>query len=246
MRGAMRNSILAICLVVGVTTPGHAQEAARIAVASGKKMSGSRAASYTSSAANSIVNSAALPTLSIVGNAGNSDSPTKLAAPDSDRGEPDDNAGQTESVRLEVEEGYSMLSFRSTEYSRNLQGVNSGVSYYFRRWLGLECSVTAGFGARVFDREFVKAVVYEAGPRIVLWQGKWQPWMHALAGGVHMLPQTADNSQNAIGVQAGGGLDYRWKPNWGVRIESDWLHTDLFQRTQNNFQFAAGVVIKLR
>lgn len=235
----MRKWIVTVCLVFGAVRSGQAQDAATDHERSSKELG-----------AADVVNSKSGPATSqkvrSVSDHEDSVSPPALPRPGEDAVGPGDNGNGHQSPRLEVGHGYSFVSFRSPLLGQNLQGVESNVTYYLKEWLGIEGSATAAFGSEVFDKEHVKCVTYDAGPRIVLRQGKLRPWIHGLVGGVHMLPQTAGNGLSALGLRAGGGVDYHWKPRCGLRVESNWLHTELFGLKQNNLQVAAGIVIRIR
>jgi hypothetical protein len=66
--------------------------------------------------------------------------------------------------------------------------------------------------------------------------------MHAILGGAHVQPQTANNSRSAFAVKAGGGADYRFNPRFSGRLEADWVRTTFFSQSQNNFELMGGVV----
>ena len=44
-------------------------------------------------------------------------------------------------------------------------------------------------------------------------------------------------------AQAGIGVDYRIQARLSFRVEGDWVYTDYFSQTQNNFQGVAGAVL---
>jgi hypothetical protein len=85
-------------------------------------------------------------------------------------------------------------------------------------------------------------VNFLGGPKIAWRQRRWEPWLHVLVGGSHEQPQTADNSRNALAVQAGGGADFRWNPRLSFRLDADYLYNSYFKQTQNNFLLGGGVV----
>jgi opacity protein-like surface antigen len=150
--------------------------------------------------------------------------------------------GGRDDFRWQLGIGVDWLRFRSSIFNASAVGVDSSVTYFTNEWFGVEGNVATGFAPEIFDREHVKLLIYGAGPKIALRQKKWEPWIHAIVGGAHEQPQTADNSKNAFAVEAGGGADYRINPRFSGRLEADWVHTGFFGQSQNNFKLMAGVV----
>jgi hypothetical protein len=144
--------------------------------------------------------------------------------------------------RWQVSVGLSFERFRSSIYSASGVGTASSISYYLNDWLAGEFNVNTFFAGTVFNGERVKLVNYGGGPKISWRQPRWEPWMHALFGGTHALPQVAGHSQNGLSMQFGGGADYRLLPRLSFRLELDYVRTRLFGDWQNNGQAAAGVV----
>jgi len=151
--------------------------------------------------------------------------------------------GSRDDYRWQLGLGASWERFRSTIFNASAVGVNTSISYYLNDWLGVEGNVLIGFAPQIFDREHVKLSNFTGGPRIAWRQRRWEPWAHALIGVAHEQPQTAGHSKNAFAVQAGGGADYRINPRLSLRLEGDWLHTQFFSQTQNNFTLMGGFVI---
>ena len=150
--------------------------------------------------------------------------------------------GGREDFRWQLAIGVDWLRFRSSIFNASAVGIDSSVTYFTNEWFGIEGNVATGFAPEIFDREHVKLLVYGAGPKIALRQKKWEPWAHAIFGGAHEQPQTADNSKNAFAVELGGGADYRVNPRFSGRLEADWVRTAFFSQSQNNFKLMAGIV----
>jgi hypothetical protein len=146
--------------------------------------------------------------------------------------------------RLETAVGYSFVKFRSVPITASMNGVNSSIAYYLNNHFAAEGNVTAAFGSKIFDREHTKFLSYTAGAKYSEPRGAWEPWAHILAGGVHMLPQAADGSKNGLAVKAGGGIDYNWPRESGlwIRVEGDYIRTQLYSAGQNNFMISVGLV----
>lgn len=144
--------------------------------------------------------------------------------------------------RWEVEAGVVFTRFRSSVFYASMVGFRSSIGYHLNDWLTAEGGITTGFAPQIFDREHVKYLDYMGGLRIGPRRDKFSPWVHAEIGGAHILPQTAGNSKNAFAVKAGMGMEYA---PWNVvsfRGQLDWLHTQFFSQSQENFQASLGVI----
>jgi len=132
--------------------------------------------------------------------------------------------------------------FRSSIFNASAVGINTSLGYFTNDWFAFEGTITATFAPEIYQNEHVKLLIYGGGPKIAWRQRVWEPWLHALVGGIHEQPQTADNTKNAFAVQLGGGADYRWRPRLGFRLEADYIRSGLFNQHQDNFQLLGGVV----
>lgn len=151
--------------------------------------------------------------------------------------------GSRDDFRWQLALGVSVLRFRSSIFYATGLGTNTAVTYFTNEWFGVEGSITTAFGIPVNVKEHMKYLSYGVGPKIAWRSRKWEPWMHAIAGGVHILPQTGDNSQNGFGLQVGGGADYRIFPHLSARVGVDWVRTYLFGEGQNSAQANANIVL---
>jgi hypothetical protein len=151
--------------------------------------------------------------------------------------------GSRDDYRFQLGFAYTYVRFRSSLIDASLNGINTSLVWYANEWFGVEGDVAAAFSSKmIFDREHVKFLTITGGPRIAWRQRKWEPFMHFLAGFVHLQPQTLGNDRTALAYTAGGGVDLRWRPQLSFRIQGDWVRTRLFSETQNNYQIAAGLV----
>jgi len=139
--------------------------------------------------------------------------------------------------------GVTWIRFRSSIFNASAVGIRTSVTYFTNSWFGFEGDISAAFAPEIYAKEHVKLLVYGGGPKIAWRQNRWEPWLHALVGGAHEQPQTADNGRNAFQVQFGGGADYRFNPQFSGRLQADYLRTSFFSQSQNNFQLSAGIVI---
>ena len=148
--------------------------------------------------------------------------------------------------RWDLAVGYQYVHFESKPFSANLSGIHTSLAYSLTDWFALEGSVVAAFGGDVFQGgEMSKYALFTGGGRI-FWNRqphRFSPWAHILVGGVHVNPQIANSSKNAFALQAGGGIDWYLNPRLSFRGEADFVHTQLYSDSQNNYQAGVGVVL---
>jgi len=147
--------------------------------------------------------------------------------------------------RWHLATGYEYVHFKSAAFSANLSGIHTALAYSVNDWFALEGSIVAAFGGDVFGGEMTKFAMFTGGGRIQ-WDRaphRWSPWVHVLVGGVHVNPQLADASKNGFALQTGGGIDWAWNPRISFRGEADYVRTQLYSDTQNNYQAGVGVVL---
>jgi len=136
-----------------------------------------------------------------------------------------------------------LLRFRSSRFYATGVGTNTSITYFTSDWLGVEGNINTAFAPGIYLDENVKYVSYGAGPKVAWRARKLEPWAHALAGGAHILPQTAGASQNGFSLQVGGGADYRIFPHLSARLKLDWVKTRFFGEWQNNAQANLDIVL---
>jgi hypothetical protein len=149
----------------------------------------------------------------------------------------------TENDRWELGLGFTYVKFRSPAIHQNMLGLNTSVVYFPREWIGVEGNITAVFGGKIFVDDRTKYGGFTGGPKIVMRQRRWEPWVHALVGMAHVNPQLAGVGKNGVAIQVGGGADYTLGGPWAVRMEGDWVLTHLYSQLQNNFQLVTGLVL---
>jgi hypothetical protein len=150
--------------------------------------------------------------------------------------------GGREDFRWQLAIGVDWFRFRSSIFNASAVGIDSSVTYFTNEWFGIEGSVTTAFSPVLQNNEHVKLLVYGGGPKVAWRQRSWEPWLHAILGGAHVQPQTANNSRSAFAVKVGGGADYRFNPRFSGRLEADWVRTTFFSQSQNNFELMGGIV----
>jgi hypothetical protein len=151
---------------------------------------------------------------------------------------------------VEYYPSYAFQGFIGFDYFRfyevpgiriNMPGVYGSMAYYLTRNLGVEGVLAGGFGNQYGEKarmSFVGAGArfrYPVGYRI-------EPFVHADFGHSHYVPQTAYGSQGAMGVVAGGGVDYRLRRWISIRGEGNVLFTRFFGANQYSPLIVGGVV----
>jgi hypothetical protein len=150
--------------------------------------------------------------------------------------------GSRDDYRWQLGVGVEFFRFRSSIINASMVGLNTTVTYFTNDWFAIEGNLVTGFAPTIYQQEHVKYFGGGGGIRVGSRRAKWEPWGHALFGGGHLQPQTAGNSRSALMIQAGIGVDYRVNARLSFRGEGDWVYTDFFKQTQNNFQAVAGLV----
>jgi opacity protein-like surface antigen len=151
--------------------------------------------------------------------------------------------GGRDDFRWQLALGVALVRFRSSAYYATAVGTNTSLTYFTNQWFGVEGNVNTAFAPTIYKNEHVKYLSYGAGPKVAWRARQWEPWVHAIFGGAHVLPKTANNSKNGFALEVGGGVDYRIFPHLSARLELDWVRTHLFGQWQNSGQANADVVL---
>jgi len=130
--------------------------------------------------------------------------------------------------------GYTFVRFQSSLFNASMNGLNTTVSYYLRDHLALEGNVTAAFS------EDARYLFYGGGVKVSKGNPKLQPFAHALVGGAHIFPRGATGN-NGFAARLGGGVETRLQPQLWLRIEGDYVRSQLYSSGQNNFQAVAAI-----
>lgn len=148
--------------------------------------------------------------------------------------------------RFTLASGYEYVHFKSAPFSANMSGIHTSLAYALNDTFAVEGNVVAAFGGDVFQSgEMSKYVLLTGGGRI-FWDRnprRFSPWLHAAVGVAHVNPQIARSSKNGFALQAGGGVDYFLNPQFSLRGEADYVRTQLYSSSQNNFQIGIGFAI---
>jgi len=168
--------------------------------------------------------------------------PAAPATPASPTPKPRFVFGDRDDYRWQLGLGVEFFRFQSNIINASLVGLNTTLTYFTNDWFGLEGSLVTGFAPTIYTNEHVKYFGGSGGIRLGSRRARFEPWGHVLVGGAHLQPQTANNSKNALTVQAGLGLDYRVNSRLSLRAETDYVYSKFFNDQQNNFQGVAGIV----
>ena len=130
--------------------------------------------------------------------------------------------------------GYAFVRFQSSLFNASMNGLDTTVSYYLRDHLAVEGNVTAAFS------EDARYLFYGGGVKISKGNRKLQPFAHALVGGAHIFPRAATGN-NGFAFRVGGGVETRLQQQLWLRIEGDYVRSQLYSSGQNNFQAVASI-----
>jgi hypothetical protein len=148
-----------------------------------------------------------------------------------------------DSLRFELGMSFALVRFRSSPINATMVGPSTTVGYRVTQRFTVEGVVTTAFGSKIFDQEHTKYLFVGAGPKLMFGSGKCRPFVHGDFGFVHMLPQTAGNSQKGFGAQLGGGADLRLNAVWSLRLQGDFVRAQVYSGGgQNNGQAVIGIV----
>lgn len=81
------------------------------------------------------------------------------------------------------------------------------------------------------------------GPRVGFSAGKFRPFAEGLVGFAH-INTNGLGSDTSFASGVGGGIDYKLIRLVAWRFQADYLHSQLFNRTENNVRFTTGLVIR--
>jgi opacity protein-like surface antigen len=90
---------------------------------------------------------------------------------------------------------------------------------------------------------------YLFGPRFyfsqVLSNKKFVPFVNVLFGVAHenaRIPHVSENSDNSYAWNAGGGVEYHFNANWGLRGRAGVLRTHFLDDSQTHARYSLGVL----
>lgn len=139
--------------------------------------------------------------------------------------------------KVEVFGGFSYMRFESS----NLNGFEISGQYKLNDWLGGVADFSGHYGS--ISGIGTSTYTYLFGPQISLPSDKISPFGHLLIGGAHNSTGGVGNSSFSLAL--GGGLDAEMIHglHWRL-IQADYLMTQFASRSQNNFRFSTGIVLR--
>jgi len=168
--------------------------------------------------------------------------PAAAALPASPAAKPKYLFGDRDDYRWQLALGVEFIRFQSNIIDSSMVGLNTTLTYFTNDWFALEGNLITGFAPTIYSNEHVKYFGGAGGVRIGSRRARFEPFGHVMVGGAHLQPQTAGNDRNSLEITAGGGLDYRINARLSLRGEGDWLRTQFFSNSQNNFQGVVAIV----
>ena len=151
--------------------------------------------------------------------------------------------GGRDDFRWQLALGVSLVRFRSSQIYATGVGTDTSITYFTNEWLGFEGRFTTSFAPTILRAEHVKFLGYGGGPKISWRAQKFEPFVHVLAGGMHLRPQFAAGSANGAEFQFGGGAGYRFNPRLSARVVVDYMRSHMFSQWQNDAEASLQAVL---
>jgi opacity protein-like surface antigen len=236
----MKKPILGVAIVLAAACAAGAQENATAPI-SARGTENAAAFENTSAAQVNLFDATSSEPFHLSTPAAAAPEPT-AAAPAASAPEPKFVWGERDDYRWQLSLGGEFLRFRSKVFNASAGGFNTTISYYTNTWFAVEGNLVTAFAPPLNDNNHVKYFEGAGGVRIGGRRARFEPWMHALVGGAHMQPQTAAGSRSALAVTGGGGLDFRVNSRLSLRGEADYVYTQFYSESQDNFQASLAVV----
>lgn len=156
------------------------------------------------------------------------------------------------SARAEIFGGYQFSRYNSGVSGIsgfNLNGWNAAVSGYINQYFGVTADFAGSYGTPKVAGVGVSTHLHTFlfGPVVRAPLAKLTPFAHALFGGGHISGEVGgvSASETDFTWAAGGGVDVNLSPHFGLRLaQADFLQTRVLNRTQNNFRYSAGIVLR--
>ena len=130
----------------------------------------------------------------------------------------------------------------------NFNGWDASAQYNWSKAFGLKADFSGAY--KSVNGVSLRQHHYLFGPVLSARSEKSTFFVHALFGGAHATADTGTSlfgsvSDSAFAMAFGGGYDYNFSPNFGVRLgQFDYLPTRFGGETQNNFRYSTGIVIR--
>lgn len=149
---------------------------------------------------------------------------------------------QPDSPRVQLFAGYSYLRYDSKSIgfadTTGLNGWNFMAAYNLFRGFGVVAEASGDYGLHLNLRDVL------VGPQFFYQRGKFTYFGHLEFGKARSFDNVGTgNLDTQMAIEVGAGVDRDITRHFAFRIvQADYLHTKLFQTTQNNLQLSTGVV----
>jgi opacity protein-like surface antigen len=136
----------------------------------------------------------------------------------------------------------------------SFNGWNGSIEGKFLPFIGIVADFSGYYGSQNFTTcttPILDCVIinnnltqhnYLFGPRASFSIGKIRPFAEVMIGAGH-VHVNGGGSDTAFATAVGGGVDYKFFHLLGLRLEGDYIHTDLFNIPQNNVRISTGLAL---
>ncbi len=151
-------------------------------------------------------------------------------------------AGAQDMPRMQVFGGYSYTRFDSQSFGfsspTGLNGYTFSPAFNLIRGFGVAAELSGQYGSKLNLRDIA------VGPQFLYPWGKTLFFGRLLVGDARTLVRVANTEgDTARAVVAGGGMDVGISSRFALRVfQVDYVHSTLFNDTQNNLRFSTGLV----
>jgi hypothetical protein len=154
--------------------------------------------------------------------------------------------------------GYSYYNTHVSTFDRaNTNGWEASLEGKFLPLIGIVADFDSHYGSQNFPAACPVAVPncsvsfnenftehnYLFGPRASFSVGRVRPFAEVLIGAGHVHVNNG-GSDTSFATAVGGGLDYKFLKLLAWRIQGDYIHTSLFDISQNNVRISTGIVVR--
>ena len=140
--------------------------------------------------------------------------------------------------------------------SQGWNGWDASVTGYFNKYFGVQGDFSGSYAT--INHISGHVYTYAGGPVIAYREGKINPFVHALFGGIHLSGAGfgASESINGFTMAVGGGVDVQASKVVSVRLlQADWIYYHFGSQTiqgfaipsfsqSNNVRIATGIVFR--
>lgn len=149
--------------------------------------------------------------------------------------------------------GYSYYNTSVNGSRNNLNGWEGSVEGKVLPFIGIvadfdghygsqDFTACNGFDCVIFNTD-VRQQNYLFGPRASVSVGKFRPFAELLIGASHADAHLI-GSDTSFATAVGGGLDYELIKLLAWRFQGDYIHSNLFNSSQNNLRLSTGIVLR--